>query len=179
MNANGTTSRPKILVTLDGSHFSEAILGPVMNLAPALGAEVILFCVGRASDAHDTPVKSSYTEMTIAAAPTGTPFTNMPLPSALSPSRVETRQQALNRIDADLRAYLADRAEELANVQVTIAVDIDDDPAHAIVAYARRIHPDLIAMATHGRTGLGHLLAGSVCEAVIRSSIAPVLVLRP
>jgi len=34
-------------------------------------------------------------------------------------------------------------------------------------------------MATHGRTGISHLLAGSVCESVIRSGVAPVLVLRP
>ncbi|HET8648273.1 MAG TPA: universal stress protein, partial [Vicinamibacteria bacterium] len=44
---------------------------------------------------------------------------------------------------------------------------------------ARRTHPDLIAMATHGHGGARHLLAGSVCERVIRSGVAPVLVVRP
>jgi nucleotide-binding universal stress UspA family protein len=37
----------------------------------------------------------------------------------------------------------------------------------------------LIAMATHGRSGAGHLFAGSVCEKVIRSGAAPVVVVRP
>jgi hypothetical protein len=37
----------------------------------------------------------------------------------------------------------------------------------------------MIAMDTRGRTGLSHLLAGSVCEQVVRGGVAPVMVLRP
>jgi nucleotide-binding universal stress UspA family protein len=48
-----------------------------------------------------------------------------------------------------------------------------------IIDRARQEHVDLIAMATHGRTGLMRALAGSVCERVIRSGVAPVVVLRP
>jgi nucleotide-binding universal stress UspA family protein len=42
-------------------------------------------------------------------------------------------------------------------------------------------HPDvsLIAMATHGRTGLSHLLLGGVCEGVLRQAQVPVFALRP
>jgi universal stress protein A len=38
---------------------------------------------------------------------------------------------------------------------------------------------DLIVMATHGRTGLSHLLIGSVAERVVRTSPCPVLTIRP
>jgi nucleotide-binding universal stress UspA family protein len=51
------------------------------------------------------------------------------------------------------------------------------DPFQRIVDAARRA--DLIVMATAGRTGLSHLLIGSVAEKVVRHSSVPVLTLRP
>ena len=39
--------------------------------------------------------------------------------------------------------------------------------------------PDLIVMATHGRTGLVHILFGDVAEEVVRSGVAPVLLVHP
>ena len=53
-----------------------------------------------------------------------------------------------------------------------------DEPTTAIVEAAARDKADLIAMATHGRSGLSRLLLGSVAEAVERSSQVPVLLLR-
>ena len=51
------------------------------------------------------------------------------------------------------------------------------DPASAIVAASRDC--DTIVMATLGRTGLSHLLIGSVAEKVVRLSPVPVLTIRP
>ena len=51
-------------------------------------------------------------------------------------------------------------------------------PAHEIVEYASAIHADLIVMGTHGRTGLAHLLMGSVAEHVVRVASCPVLTVR-
>ena len=51
-------------------------------------------------------------------------------------------------------------------------------PAERIVEYARSHHCDLIVMGTHGRTGLKHVLLGSVAEKVIRSAPCPVMVVR-
>ena len=48
-------------------------------------------------------------------------------------------------------------------------------PAHAIVEAARREKADLIVIATHGRTGLRHLLIGSVAERVVRLAPCPTL----
>ena len=48
----------------------------------------------------------------------------------------------------------------------------------AIVDSARKLKVDLVVMATHGRTGLTHLLMGSVTEHVVRRAACPVLTLR-
>ncbi|MGD9890365.1 MAG: universal stress protein [Dehalococcoidia bacterium] len=168
----------KILVTLDGSHLSEAILETVAKIAAPLDAEVELFTVGRLDEAHTTPVRSAYVEMIPAATATGARI-GVPLPSDIMPPVIESRVQAMSRLEASLLDYLVSSSHALNGVRVETHVKFADDAAEAIVERARQSKPDLIAMATHGRTGLSHLLAGSVCEQVIRSGVAPVLVLRP
>ena len=51
-------------------------------------------------------------------------------------------------------------------------------PASAIVEAARVSHADLIVMTTHGRSGLGRLILGSVAEAVLRGTSTPIMLLR-
>jgi universal stress protein A len=51
-------------------------------------------------------------------------------------------------------------------------------PANAIVEFARNGHIDLIVMGTHGRSGVAHLLMGSVAEQVVRTAPCPVLTVR-
>ncbi len=51
-------------------------------------------------------------------------------------------------------------------------------PYEEIVNYAKEIDADLIVMATHGHTGLSHILLGSVAEKVIRHAHCPVLTTR-
>lgn len=52
-------------------------------------------------------------------------------------------------------------------------------PFNEILTYAEKNEVDLIVMGTHGRTGLGHLLIGSVAENVVRRAHCPVLTVRP
>ncbi|MBI3869831.1 MAG: universal stress protein [Verrucomicrobia bacterium] len=51
-------------------------------------------------------------------------------------------------------------------------------PAREIIETARSLPADLIVIATHGRTGLKHVLLGSVAERVVREAPCPVLVVR-
>ncbi len=51
-------------------------------------------------------------------------------------------------------------------------------PRHEIVTAAKEFGADLIVMGTHGRTGLAHLLFGSVAEHVLRHAPAPVFTVR-
>ena len=55
---------------------------------------------------------------------------------------------------------------------------LEGDPGHEIVKLADTLKADLIVMPSHGRTGLAHVLIGSVAERVVRLAHCPVLVLR-
>jgi universal stress protein A len=52
------------------------------------------------------------------------------------------------------------------------------DPVDGIVRYAAEHQVDLIVLATHGRTGLSHVLLGSVAEQIVREAPCPVLTIR-
>jgi nucleotide-binding universal stress UspA family protein len=79
----------------------------------------------------------------------------------------------------DAEEYLAPVAAALRarGISVTWAVR-HGHPADEILAAADESNVDLIAMATHGRTGLGRLLFGSVAEAVLRRAPVPVFMIR-
>lgn len=55
---------------------------------------------------------------------------------------------------------------------------IEGDPAYEIVSAAKEMGANLIVMGTHGRTGLGRLIMGSVAEQVLRKASCPVLTVK-
>jgi len=81
--------------------------------------------------------------------------------------------------EAELRRVnerLTDEDRQLLKARVVGGTS--DNPAEAIVDYARREGIDLIITATHGRSGLEHALIGSVTEQVMRTAPCPVLTVR-
>jgi nucleotide-binding universal stress UspA family protein len=66
---------------------------------------------------------------------------------------------------------------ESGRLQVSTEI-ADGRAAPTIVEVARRRHVDLIVMGTHGRSGVAHLLLGSVTEKVLRTASCPVLAVR-
>lgn len=93
--------------------------------------------------------------------------------------------------DRDSRGQ-ADRSEEEARkalaefVQCSISSELDltmvvrrGVPAEEIVRFANEEGIDLIVIATHGRTGLRHMVMGSVAEKIVRMSAVPVLSVKP
>ena len=77
-------------------------------------------------------------------------------------------------------AYLKDVAERLERrgVKGVRWAVWYDEPKAAIAAAVQRDQVDLIAMATHGRSGLRRLFFGSVAEGVLRSASVPVLLFK-
>ena len=61
----------------------------------------------------------------------------------------------------------------------TESVVLEGDPGEAMVSYANNNDIELIAVATHGRTGLRRAVLGSVTDYILRKSGLPVLVIRP
>ena len=76
-------------------------------------------------------------------------------------------------IAAEAHRRLREQAPEAASVDVVFGY-----AARAIVEYASRSGVDLIVMGSHGRTGIAHVLLGSVAEAVVRTAPCPVLTVR-
>jgi nucleotide-binding universal stress UspA family protein len=84
-------------------------------------------------------------------------------------------------------AVVREAEEYLAQVQGTLAAQGLTDvktsvwygpPAPAVVEAARVHKADLIVMTTHGRSGIGRLVLGSVAESVLRGTEVPILLLR-
>jgi nucleotide-binding universal stress UspA family protein len=74
------------------------------------------------------------------------------------------------------RALLRNLAGELRNRKLAVKTClVEGNPSREILVKARREKADLIVMGTHGRTGLPHVLLGSVAEKTVRLSPAPVL----
>lgn len=77
--------------------------------------------------------------------------------------------------DAVVKKAMSDFAKNLQLKNFTINVFNDLTEEEGIIYFADSINADLIAMATHGRTGFAHVLAGSIAEDVVSHSKRPVL----
>jgi nucleotide-binding universal stress UspA family protein len=104
----------------------------------------------------------------------------LPYASDLEYVLVEVVSTTELRVEAELRLKASAtwlRARGVKSVEVVVADA--SDAAAAIVGAVREVFPDIIAMSTRGKSGLGRLMLGSVAEGVIRSSELPVLLLTP
>jgi nucleotide-binding universal stress UspA family protein len=103
------------------------------------------------------------------AIPHGAPLA----PPIEEPADPESVDAARAKLQERMRAYGE-------GVDITSEVISAGDVPRAITEYAQQHGADLIAVATHGRTGFRHMMLGSVAEGVVRRSKVPVLVVpRP
>ncbi len=163
----------KIIVPLDGSQLSNAVISIVEQMAACAPTEVILV--------HAVPPPAGR------SAALFRPFSpDIPISMPRSPADAETyqhpvyRDQEIASAEAEARDWLAPILEELKFNNVNARIEIlFGRPAEAILQYASLVGADLIIMTTHGRTGAVKLLFGSVTENVVRSAGIPVMVIRP
>ena len=161
----------KIMIPLDGSDLAEAILEPAAKVAAASTAEVHLIRVLTQSTIHSTRVEPLPSEHV-----SGGP---VPIPRRPDPAAAETEGQALDRLRHEAEDYLKEIAARFFPRGAQELVVIAEDPAEQILNHAREEEVDLIAMATHGRTGLARLLMGSVAHTLLQARAAPLLLVRP
>ena len=101
------------------------------------------------------------------------PVLSQPMGSPLPPQPTVVREDPYEVALAQLRDLMADASD------VTWEAEVASGPAaETIVQIAQERAADLIVMGTHGRTGLRHLLVGSVAEKVVRLAPCPVLTVR-
>lgn len=136
-----------ILAPVDFSEPSDRALAYAVELARQLDASLHVFHV------QEMPVLA-------------TPSVGAPVPPELAAGAETDTRAELDRILAPYRDRGVTLRETLAHA---------GPPADAIVAYAREHPVDLIVMGTHGRTGLGRVLLGSVAEHVVRHAPCAVL----
>jgi nucleotide-binding universal stress UspA family protein len=143
-----------ILVALDLSPFSEAILEPVTQLASVLQAHITLLHV----------VEPNYYSVGPA----------IPYPLTQDATITEVRR-------ADAQRRLDEIAERLRarGFSTSSKVMIGPSAAGAVLETLELSKYDAVAMTTHGAGGMRRLFLGSVADKVIRSAGKPVLILRP
>jgi nucleotide-binding universal stress UspA family protein len=166
----------KIMATFDGSRFSESIVPRLAQLAALPDVEMILVTVAemprgvRRDDADHLP----------AGAPPSNAGGAAFVVEAVPAEVIETKEQAVERREAELTGYLCDIAARLpTSARYRTAVLLGKDAAATIVKLAITEDPDMIVMATHGHTGLARILFGDVAESVVRSGVAPILLVHP
>jgi len=103
----------------------------------------------------------------IHAVPLVTQFGEVPMPIDLYQ---EQQRAALDRLNE-----IAGR--KLSGIEHKTTV-YAGDVAGSILQAVDQFQPDLLVLATHGRTGLAHFVLGSVAEAVVRRASCPVLTIR-
>jgi nucleotide-binding universal stress UspA family protein len=164
----------KILAPFDGTPFSESTMPLLQRVAALPGAEVTLLRVTHEpSGKRMRGARRGYTS--VGQAP-GSPLV-IETPVA---GYVETGEQAVDRTLHEMDDYLCGLAKQLpATASVHTAAHLHDNATEAIIAQAQEEGSDVIVMATHSRGGLKRALFGSTTEAVIRSGVAPVLVVHP
>ena len=142
----------KILVPTDGSELSDRGVSAAIDFARMSGAEIVAFSVAEPAS----------------------------IPAAEGSMAIDLA------VEADQRQHFAQdsvdkvaRAAQAAGVPCTTAVAFSSRPDQEIIDIAVETNCDLIFLASHGRRGLGRLLAGSVAQYVLTHSTIAVMLLRP
>lgn len=140
-----------IVAPMDGSSLSKTVIPYVRPIARAFSSKVILLHVVNVNDSLE---------------PLG--------------SYRPGRTKHANRVGGVHSERYLDEIEKSLNGIDVSSVVCKGHPADVIVAQAKDMGPDtLIIMSTHGRSGLGRWMLGSVTDKVLHSATNPVLVIRP
>ncbi|HEY4712575.1 MAG TPA: universal stress protein [Dehalococcoidia bacterium] len=139
----------KILVPLDGSELAECVLPHVKAIAAGCSTGQVVL-------------------LRIVE----------PLPAGIPPAvDFEVVQKAgVKAAEGYLVKVKAQLSKEGLNVEAKV---LTGRPAETITDFAQREKVDLIALATHGRSGISRWVFGSVADRLVRSSSVPILLIRP
>jgi nucleotide-binding universal stress UspA family protein len=140
----------KILVPLDGSPLAEGVLPHALALANAEGAEIVILRV-----AADPAAEFAFSDPSLAS-------------------------DMVKDLEADTTKYMSEITSKLKSQGAKIsAITREGAIAETILAVADEVGADVIAMSTHGRSGMRRWLMGSIADRVVNHSHIPVMLIRP
>jgi nucleotide-binding universal stress UspA family protein len=151
--ASAAVAFKRIIVPLDGSGVAETVLPHARALAGKLKLDVLLL-------------------RTYSLPPEAFVVADGVVDQGPAPFRKSLQEEAEKYLDGKVAGMHADG---LTGVTASV---IEGDPASEIIDLAASAPHNLIAMSTHGRSGVGRWALGSVAEKVIQHSRAPVLLIR-
>lgn len=152
--SEGGTQMITIVVPLDGSSVAEAVLPCVENLASRLHAEVYFI--------QAVDMRASLALEQTAIEPALLPHAQLDRDKRVAQDYLSTLAAAWQEKDIDTKWEV-----------------VQGPPASTIVEFARTHKAYIIAMSTHGRSGLSRMVFGSVADQVLRQSGIPVLLIKP
>lgn len=145
----------RILVTLDGSDLAEKVLPYAKDLVTRLNAQVVLLRV----------VEPKMPEMMMS--------------EFVSAEAIESTAKRTDEEKKEASDYLSSLAAAWKSEGIDARSEaLEGDPASKIIDFARAQQIDLIAMSTHGRSGLSKLVYGSVADRVLRECGTPILLIK-
>jgi len=152
-NNTGAATLKSIIVPLDGSKRAETVLPPAIDLAKKLSLEIVL------TRAYQIPM-STY--------------------GGADAAYIPNHDALLTLVREEAAAYLEAKVNELKQngIEKVSSILLVGSGADEIIDLARNTPDNLIAMCTHGRSGVKRWALGSVTEKVVRHSGDPVLVVR-
>lgn len=146
-----------ILVSLDGSDHSEAAIPYGKEIARVFDAELVLVRVAETTQIYGM-------------------LGNEPL----APASADTFNEIGKRLVQEAQDYLTAAAEPLRKDGVNVRTEtLEGFAADQLLALERETPIDLIVMATHGRSGIGRLVFGSVAERILKVGTTPVMMIKP
>ena len=143
-----------VIVPLDGSHLAEGVFPHVLYLAKHLNLEVVLM--------------RSYTVPT-----TGYFVGTGVLPPAIGELATKIKQEVTEYLQAKMEQL---QAEGIDRVSI---LALEGRGPEEIIDLAQKTSGNIVAMSTHGRSGMGRWVLGSVTDRVVCYCGDPVLVVRP
>ncbi len=153
----------KILIPLDESPLSEQALPVAIEMAKQFKSELILLQAV-------PPVTMTITDLG---------GSGMENPTMTTLAIENARALEANNVKA-ATVYIERKVQEARSAGIKVSPSVfNDTPAKAILDVCKNEGVDLIIITTHGRSGLGRAIVGSVADHVIRHAGIPVMVIRP
>jgi nucleotide-binding universal stress UspA family protein len=169
----------KTLVCLDGSKLAEEVLPHLRESCSIYDSEVIMLYVSRSDLIIPAPQSIHAYTLGRESSPGAASVSDIGETSTVE-AQVGVELKNIEREQSDARRYLDDLARPFRARGIKVkTVILEGDVADTILEYARSNNVSLIALTTHGSSGLKRSLLGRVAQAILKEAGTPVLIIKP